>query len=244
MALLVSLFAAGLAVGAAETTAPHPLAWDAMEKSLEPEPGTTVAAFTFSVTNRSAAAVSITEISPSCGCTVVQLPAKPWVLAPGVAGTFEATVDFRGKHGEFSKTIGVHSTAGLQTLRVTVKIPDTPEAARERNRQLATLDRQAVFRGDCRSCHVTPAQDRMGAELFQTACAICHIASPRASMVPDLLVAREPRDAAYWRKWIGEGKAGTLMPAFARKHEGPLSDAQIESLIEFALLRLPTEPKP
>ena len=87
-----------------------------------------------------------------------------------------------------------------------------------------------------------PAQ-KTGAELFHTACGICHFAAPRASVVPDLLTAREPRDAAFWRKWISEGKEGTLMPAFAQAQGGPLTDQQIESLIEFALASLPTQPR-
>ena len=60
-------------------------------------------------------------------------------------------------------------------------------------------------------------------------------------MVPDLLVARDQRDAAWWRGWITDGKDGTLMPAFGKTHDGPLTDAQIDSLVEFALSHLPTE---
>jgi mono/diheme cytochrome c family protein len=73
-------------------------------------------------------------------------------------------------------------------------------------------------------------------------CGVCHLAGHRASMVPDLLVAREPRDAAWWTKWITEGKEGSLMPAFALQQGGPLSRSQIVSLVDFALANLPTEP--
>ena len=228
---------------AAETPAPasHPLSWDAMEKNVEVKPGDDAAAFTFSVTNQSAARVEIAEIRPSCGCTVAEMPSTPWILEPGAKGSFNAVVDIRGKQGKFSKSLYVSSTGGAQMLTVTVNIPDSPDAARERNRQMAAHDRQAVFRGECASCHVAPTVGKMGEQLFQAACAICHLANPRASMVPDLLVAREPRDAAYWKKWIAEGKESSLMPAFAQAHHGPLTDAQITSLVEFALARLPTE---
>jgi mono/diheme cytochrome c family protein len=104
------------------------------------------------------------------------------------------------------------------------------------------MDRQAVFRNDCASCHVAPTVGKQGAELFQAACAICHSAAHRAGMVPDLGIAREPRDAAYWRKWIREGKVGTLMPGFAVAHGGPLTEEQIESLIAFAMKSLPAQP--
>ena len=52
----------------------------------------------------------------------------------------------------------------------------------------------------------------------------------------------EKRDAAYWRKWIAEGKEQTLMPAFHEKHGGPLSETQVESLVTFVLKNFPTEP--
>ena len=80
----------------------------------------------------------------------------------------------------------------------------------------------------------------MGAELYQAACAICHGASHRASMVPDLMTAREPRDVAFWEKWISDGKDRTLMPGFAAKHKGPLSSEQIASLVEYAMKQFPT----
>ena len=220
----------------------HPLVWDAMEKTQEVKPDGTEATFQFNVINQSAAPVEILHIEPSCGCTVPVMPRQPWILAPDERGSFSAVVDYKGKQGKFSKTLGIHSTAGSQILTVVISIPDTEESRRARNQHLALADRQAVFRGDCASCHVQPAEGKQGAELFQAACAICHDANPRASMVPDLKVARAVRDAAFWEKWIGEGKEGSLMPGFARKHGGPLSPEQIASLVEYALTRLPTAP--
>jgi cytochrome c553 len=242
--LLLLLFAANaLCAAEREPARPNPLVWDAMEKSADATPDAETANFQFTVTNTSEQPVEIAGIQPSCGCTVAEMPSRPWILAPGAKGSFTATVDHRGKRGKFTKMLFVYSPVGSQTLRVTVNIPDTDSSMRERNRQMASVDRQAVFRGECASCHVTPTVGKTGAELFQVACAICHAAEHRASMVPDLLVAREPRDAAYWQRWISDGKEGTLMPAFAKRHQGPLSDQQIASLIEYVLARLPTEPR-
>src|SRR5207249_541916 len=94
----------------------------------------------------------------------------------------------------------------------------------------------------CYACHVEPIGGKQGAPLFLAACAICHEAEPRATMVPDLAVARGHRDADFWRKWISEGKDKTLMPAFADEKGGPLGDAQIESLVQYALSHFPTDP--
>ena len=86
---------------------------------------------------------------------------------------------------------------------------------RAQNQKVAAANRQMVFQGECASCHAAPTKDKYAGELFQSACGVCHTAPNRAKMVPDLLVARSQRDEAFWRKWISEGKEGTLMPAFA-----------------------------
>jgi mono/diheme cytochrome c family protein len=234
-------FAAVLMAADSASPKPHPLVWDALEKSLDVKPEEHEARFEFSVTNKSGAGVEILHVEPSCGCTVAQLPSQPWVLAPGASGSFSAVVDYSGKHGKFSKTLNVHSTAGSQVLTVFINVPDTEDSRRARNQQLAIADRQAVFRGECASCHVAPTAGKKGAELYTAACAICHGANHRASMVPDLMIAREARDAAYWEKWISDGKERTLMPAFATRHNGPLSGEQIASLVEYAMMHFPSQ---
>lgn len=224
-------------------TPPHPLLWDAMEKSIDVKSGEEAVRFEFTVTNQSSDRVEIVQIRPSCGCTVAEMPSTPWILEPGASGSFAAVVDIKGKRGKLSKSLFINSTAGTQTLGMVITVIESEDDRRKTNQQLAFVDRQGVFKGDCASCHVTPAVGKTGEALFQSACAICHLATPRATMVPDLMVAREPRDAAFWEKWISEGKERTLMPAFAQKHGGPLTDEQIASLVEYALKRLPTEPQ-
>jgi cytochrome c553 len=222
----------------------HPLEWDAMEKTYEAKPGDEFAEFSFTVQNSSERPVNILELKPSCGCTMAEMPATPWVIAPGSSGSFRARANFKGKQGRFSKTIHVLSSAGTQKLNVHVSIPDTEESRRARNQLLASADRQVVFRGECARCHEAPTRGKTGGVLFAAACGICHTPAHRANMVPDLAVVREPRDAAYWLKWIGDGKKRTLMPAFAEQHGGPLTEEQIRSLVEFALKHLPTQPSP
>jgi hypothetical protein len=225
-------------------SATHPLVWDAMEKILSPKLGEDILPFQFSVTNSSDKTVTIDQIRPTCGCTIAEMPSSPWILKPGATGTFVGTIDVRGKEGTISKALFVNSSAGTQMLGLTVKIPTLDEEARKRNQLLAQSDRQAVFRGECAICHVKPAVGRRGGELFTAACGVCHLSEHRASMVPDLLVAKQHRDAAYWRQWIAEGKVGTLMPAWSQSHGGPLAADQVESLVEFALKVLPTDPVP
>lgn len=233
--------AADSAAGPAQRRA-HPLVWDTTERVIQAQPGDSEASFQFTATNTSGQPVTVESIRPTCGCTLAEMPSSPWVLAPGASGTFTGVIDFKGKQGTVTKALYINSTAGSQVLGVTVKIPQMDEQERRANQAIAQKNRQAVFAGDCAKCHLKPAVNRSGAELFMAACGVCHISAHRSSMVPDLFVARQKRDSEFWRKWISEGKEGTLMPAWSKKHGGPLSDKQIESLVTFATAALPKEP--
>ena len=58
-------------------------------------------------------------------------------------------------------------------------------------------------------------------------------------MVADLHNLKTPPNAEYWKFFIVNGKPGTLMPAFAQAHGGPLSDAQVASLVEYLVKDFP-----
>ena len=246
----------------ANVTAPAALKWDAETREANPKPGEDSAALNFVVTNVSEQPVLITRLRTSCGCTVAQLPSTPYKLDPGSHVSIAVTLNLRGKIGTLAKTVTVETSAGNKTLLVRANIPHAPAAAlpvstalssarpspkvsndRAMNIQNALADRQAIFKGDCASCHVTPGTGKTGAELFTVSCGICHEAEHRAAMVPDLKVPRGPRDTAFWQTWITRGKPGTLMPAFAAAHGGPLTPEQIASLTAFLHERFPGTPQ-
>lgn len=221
----------------------HPLVWDAMQKSAAPKFEDGVVRFEFHVTNTAKQPVVVYSVRASCGCTTVDAPRMPWTLAPGERGTVKAIVDFRGKEGEIAKDLLVSTVPGTQRLVMMIQVPPMDPAMRVRNQAIAAANRQVVFQGDCAACHAAPAESRFGGDLFEAVCAICHQAKHQAAMVPDLKVAKEKRDAAWWTRWVNDGREGTLMPGFAKKHGGPLDDAQVESLVEYLLATFPTEPK-
>jgi len=139
---------------------------------------------------------------------------------------------------------------GIKVLNVTTRIlPDMSTAeARTNSMKMATADRQAVFKNaDCVQCHVETAKDssghdKMGEELYTAVCGVCHESSHRATFVPDLHHLKDPTSAAFWRTWITSGKPGTLMPAFAKIEGGPLSNEQIDSLVNYLSASIPPEP--
>jgi mono/diheme cytochrome c family protein len=213
------------------------LDWDATEKTYLARPGETIATFEFTATNRTAEPVLVFEAMPSCGCTTAQLPAQPWPLPRGASGVIKVSVDLTGKHGDLEKTIEVNSSAGNDTLRLRVIIPESPETT-ERDRRagntlVARANRQAVFQGSCVSCHVPAKPGSTDNEIFQSTCAICHESPHRASMVPDLAERGAGKNADYWRQWIESGREGSLMPAFAVKNHGILTPSQVDGLVEY-----------
>lgn len=232
------------------------LKWDELSKSYDAKPGEKAALFEFRVTNTSPSAISIESIHTSCGCTVAELPplpAAPYVLAPAATTTIRVSLDLHGKMGSLSKTVTVGTSAGIVVLAVSANIAPLPvptgtessmSADRAKNIEIATHDRQAIFKGECAKCHATPAAGKMGQDLYRAVCTICHEASPRASMIPDLNVPRGPRDHAFWTKWITEGGPGTMMPAFATTHDGPLTDDQVGSLALYLFATFSRTPSP
>jgi mono/diheme cytochrome c family protein len=214
------------------------LAWDATSKEYHAKTNELASTVTFYVTNISPDAVIIRHLIPSCGCTAAQMPAQPWELSPGASGPISVTTDLRAKRGTLDKTLQVASTAGMDTLEIKILLPDLAEdaAAMRSDRQSAAMgDRQTVFKGDCAACHATPALGKTAQELYQIACVICHQPTQRASMVPDLELVSQGKSRAYWKSWIEYGRPLTLMPAFAASQGGSLTEAQIESLVDYAM---------
>ena len=222
------------------------LQFDDTVKEYTAKPGDLMASYTFAVTNISKEEVTINWVRPSCGCTAAKVPPVPWKIAPGEGGTMQFDLDLKGKHGLLSKYIQVDSSHGQKLLNIKANI--SAEAAtggmdqRTRNMQMALADRQVVFRGDCAKCHSEPAVGKMAEPLFAAACAICHEAPHRATMVPDLAnLKTNPGTKEYWKMWVTTGKPGSLMPAFAKAHGGPLTDEQIDSLAEFLTKKYPAK---
>lgn len=220
---------------------------------IQGKPGETSFTFNFAFTNNAPGPAVIESVRTSCGCTVARVPTLPWTVPPGGRGDFSVVLDGRGKRGVVPKTVFVSTSLGLKTLTVRAVIaegnPAEPGDDRLRNMQVALADRFAVFRGDCASCHATPAVGKMGAAAYLAACGVCHEAQHRASMVPDLRKLPHPTDHEHWIKWITFGRHGSLMPAFAQSEGGILTDAQVDSIADYLSrtvsgIRLSTTRKP
>lgn len=217
-------------------------AWDQLQKATDATNGQDFARFAFNFTNISQGQATILSVRPSCGCTTAELPATPWTLPAGTNGQIKLTVNLAGKTevaGALFKYADVATDKGSKRLVLRINIlpappmPPMSEAERAAGIAAAKADRQAVFKGDCARCHLKKTGGKYGQQLFEAVCAICHEATPRATMVPDLANLQVPTNDEFWRTWITAGKAGALMPAFAQSQGGPLTDLQIASLAAY-----------
>jgi mono/diheme cytochrome c family protein len=225
--------------------------------------GAPIALSDFSFTNLSVAALVVKNVRTSCGCTSVRLPPVPWLVPPGGAGQIHTSVDLSGKEGLLFKTVTVETDRGSSSLQIKVvivpsaRLPESPstnagqlvesgpglrDPERGRSFQIARGDRQAVFKAGCAACHAKPAEHKQGGELYAAVCAICHDTPNRATMTPDLHKLPRPPNAGFWRASISRGKLGSLMPAFAVGDGGPLSEAQIGSLVDYLTTDFPSAP--
>lgn len=227
------------------------LKFDADAKMESVPFGTDEAIFTFTVTNVSSEEVTIGYIVGSCQCTVAKLPSSPWKLSPKSVGNFTATMQLAGTPAGESKTkqLTVGADKGIKQLNVTTRVlPDMSTGeARTNAVKMATADRMAVFKGDCMQCHADTSKDssghdKLGHDLYASVCGVCHESERRATFVPDLHHLKEPTSAEFWRAWIMNGKAGSLMPAFAKSEGGILSGEQIDSLVKYLSANIPAQP--
>jgi hypothetical protein len=64
----------------------------------------------------------ISNVSPSCGCTVAEKPVEP--VAPGAEGSIRASFDSKGRLGPNRKTLNVYSNTpeGMHRLAFTVEV--------------------------------------------------------------------------------------------------------------------------
>jgi hypothetical protein len=142
-------------------------------------------------------------------------------LGPGERGRINVLVDIRGKIGHISKRVQVYANDPanpVTELSVTMDIKDRIHLDRYKATE--------IFSEKCRECHVDQGKGKKGWDLFKADCFMCHNAGKNSSLTK---MSKKPKD--YLFKAIGQGVDNTIMPGWAAKADGPLDDAEIESLI-------------
>lgn len=81
--------------------------------------------FEFEFANTGTKPLVLTNVAPSCGCTIADWPKEP--IMPGKKGVIKATYNASGV-GNFQKNITVHSNAQTPTVVISFKVNVTNPA--------------------------------------------------------------------------------------------------------------------
>ncbi len=173
------------------------------------------ASFDLPIKNISTQTLKIISVESSCGCT--EAVAIPKILPSGKQGVIRVTINTTAKIGKVVKTLDLFTDLREKPFIFTFRANIAHTSGK-------TLNAAVIFQGNCRKCHVgNKIASKKGEILFNAVCFICH---PNYSGLGML-------SKAELKKTILEGVSGTSMPGFAETSGGPLTPAQIDSLVEF-----------
>ena len=185
--------------------------------------------YTFGFKNGGKGPVKVVKTKSSCGCTAANTAFRDY--APGESGTLEVTIDTRGKHGIMVKTVEVFlENAAEEKIELTLsaELVPPPHPVVE-NKMLVTTDPK------CRSCHLDSGAGMKGAWLYHRICVQCHGSKGVGASARALndLQWLESVDDGYLRDATVHGLPEAYMPAFVDGVSPPLTEEQVQSLIEY-----------
>ena len=171
---------------------------------------------------------------PSCGCTASVVTDDP--IPPGGKGVLSVTFDPAGQHGTVRKSLTVSCNDPSEPhllLTIRAKVEVVVEEVEPGGHPKITG--QSLLMGDCASCHAEPAKGKSGEPLYAAICTMCHGTAGQGNergpslREPDYLASHDDDDLNVA---IAYGTANPHMPGFSEIMGGPLSEAQVNSLVE------------
>ena len=152
--------------------------------------------------------LKILGISASCGCTTLKL--KNRLLAPQATEKIDLIIDTRGKMGRVEKTVTIyHNGAGSPHVE-TIAF----HAVRSKDQDSGE---EPIFQPPCSSCHLDPGMGKLGGDLYEAMCQICHVDGVKN------------RNRSMLKQITTKGISSQGMPAFSEV----LDQEQLDSLIEW-----------
>ncbi len=112
---------------------------------------------------------------------------------------------------------------------------------------LTEAQKAKIFTGKCATCHVLQGKGKFGAALFQADCAMCHGMNAQGKEAPALIPGdyHDPKYLSHMESIIRYGSPVNIsMPGFSKTAGGPLSDAQIHSILQYLERQTNEMPKP
>jgi mono/diheme cytochrome c family protein len=186
----------------------------------------------FKIENHGKKTLLIKTAYSTCGCTVPHIKKKE--IPPGESGDLDVVMNTAMKQGDIVKPIEIRTNDPVNpvsTIYIKARV-------RSCHGELGTDRIATIFSGRCAACHVKNGVDKFGEDLFFADCYMCH--GFRAKGIPSVGPALIPFDyhnkdlAAAMKKIIAIGsKSHRSMPGYATDAGGPLSDKQIDSLVDY-----------
>jgi mono/diheme cytochrome c family protein len=152
-------------------------------------------------------------------------------LQPGDRVELRVTLDPLGKSGDVTEIVTIASNDPSQP---TTDVPVRAMVEHWTSANASETLQTALFgRPECASCHAEPAAGGdTGARLYNGVCAMCHKQLAAYAVSPPVTAL----DRKALRSWVADGRTEAGMPGYSTRLGGPLSDAQIDSLVDALLL--------
>ncbi len=190
--------------------------------------------YEFPFTNNGNQDLEISNVTTSCGCTAATSGDKK-TYAAGESGVIKITFNSNGKQGHIEKTVMIQSNDAVNPQMILTLYFDVAIPTDMSNHMMFSAG-QSIFEGVCQDCHVTKGIGKIGKDLYDNDCAICHgdAKDHKPHEAIDKNTAKKYTDEALF-DYISTGSSTqpTMMPGFHSKNGGPLTDEQISSLITY-----------
>lgn len=150
-------------------------------------------------------------------------------IKPGEDAQITVTLDPAGKVGPTTKKVTIASNDPERpavTVRISANVDHTLDLVPGE-----PIEDVLFGRADCARCHADRGKGMTGVPLYRALCAMCHgMLEEYAPSLPEAI-----RNRAALRGWVADGKGERGMPGYSLDNGGPLTDEQIDTLVESML---------
>jgi mono/diheme cytochrome c family protein len=184
----------------------------------------------FKVTNNGNADLILNRAYASCGCTTALLSKA--LLKPAEQAELIVTIDTAMKQEKVAKLVYVSSNDPKHPVSSVKLLMDVQDP----HRGMARDGETKIFSDQhCASCHVARGIGKLGMNLYNADCAMCH--GPKAEGAVGPALFGPYNDAAFTNQIVKITSHGSpvhrSMPGFLKQSGGPLTSEEIDSIVAY-----------
>lgn len=191
--------------------------------------------YEFDFSNDGDEELEITNVQTSCGCTAATIGEKD-KYKPGEKGKIRVTFNSNGKVGKIEKTVLVQSNDKVNDQVILSLMFDVKLPSEEEKSHMNIMAGQSIFSNPCSDCHVTKGIGKIGKELYDADCGICHgdpkDHKPHGPIDKNTAVKYTDDELVNYIK-NGSPTQPTMMPGFHKDAGGPLTTDEIMTLLAY-----------